>query len=234
MGPLNALCRPIFQRRNLTPILFCKHTHRRDTFALRILAAHPRTTLSNLPKFLVESNFANTSCSQFLSPTDYCLPPHRPEAGWSEAELAARCRYYHLLSDSGTSGQPALTFSAFCKKKKTEKDDIIYYQPQEDPAELSQHFSTFCHREFAHNSYFYTCYRSIFRPSLSFPHGRITSRQTKIQTYSNCKQQPALCAQLFLLPEIKSLYGSVKMPQIWGILPPHTPAMQHQQCQPGG
>ena len=68
---------------------------------------------------------------------------------------------------------------------------------------------------------------------LSFPHGPITIRQTKIQTYSHCKQQPALCAQLFLLPEIKSLYGSVKMPQMWGILPP-TPEMQHQQCQPGG
>ena len=166
MGPLNALCRPIFQRRNLTPILFCKHTHRRDIFDLRILAAHPRTTLSNLPNFLVESNFANRSCSQILSPTDYCLPPHRPEAGWSEAELAARCRYYHLLSASGTSGQPALTLFRLLQKKKTENDNIIYYQPQEDPAEPSQHLSTFCHGEFADKSYFYTCYRSIFRPSL--------------------------------------------------------------------
>ena len=57
---------------------------------------------------------------------------------------------------------------------------------------------------------------------LSFPHSRLTIRQTKIQTCSHCKQQPALCAQLFLLPKIKSLYGSVKMPQMWGILPPHT------------
>ena len=74
MGPLNALCRPIFQRRNLTPILFCKHTHGRDTFDLRILAAHPRTVPSNVPKYSVEANFANWSRSQFPSPTDLLAP----------------------------------------------------------------------------------------------------------------------------------------------------------------
>ena len=107
---------------------------RRDTFDLRILAAHPGTTLSNVPKFLVESNFANRSCSQILSPTDYCLPPHRPEAGWSEAELAARCRYYHLLSASGTSGQPALTLFRLLQKMKAKKDTIILYQPRIHPS----------------------------------------------------------------------------------------------------
>ena len=87
---------------------------------------------------------------------------------WSEAKLAARCRYYHLLLASGTSGQPAFTLFRLLQKTKTKKDNIIYYQPQVHPAELFPQFSTFWIREFADNSYFYIGFRSIFTdwPSL--------------------------------------------------------------------
>ena len=115
MGPLNASCRPIFQRRNQTPILFCRHTHRRDTFDLRILAAHPRAILSNIPKYPVESNFANWSRSQFLSRTGL-LAPAPP---WG--------RFVGL--------RPSWQRGA---------DTIIYYWPQVHPANLLLPFSAFC------------------------------------------------------------------------------------------
>ena len=122
MGPLNALCRPIFQRRNQTPILFCKHTHRRDTFDLWILAAHARMVLSNIPKYSIEENFANWSRSQFPRPTDYCLPPHRPEAGslvWGQVGSAVQI----LSSTIGLRYIRPTCFNPFppFAKKKTKK-----------------------------------------------------------------------------------------------------------------
>ena len=92
MGPLNALCCPIFQRCNLTPILFCKHTHRRDTFDLRILAAHPRSTPPMFQNFRSKQTLQTDLVLNFWVQLT-CLPPHRPEAGslvWGQVGSAVQ------------------------------------------------------------------------------------------------------------------------------------------------
>ena len=180
MGPLNALCRPIFQRCNLTPILSCKHTHRRDTFDLRILAAHPRTILSNIPKYPVESNFANWSRSQFPRPTGLVVPA--PPWG----------RFVGL--------RPSWQRGA---------DTIIYYWPQVHPANLLQPFSAFCKKRKRKKITSSTTSLRKKRPSYlhTFPPFFATENLQTIHTFIQASGQYSQTDPLWLNKKLKIISG---------------------------
>ena len=284
MGPLNALCRPIFQRRNLTPILFCKHTHERDTFDLRILAAHLRTILSDIPKYSFEANFANWSCSQFLSPTDYCLPPHRPEAGWlvwgqvgSAVQILSSTIGLRYIRP--TCFNP---FPPFAKKEKEKKmisssTSLRYIQPKYfhtfspfatenlrtihtfimDKGQYSQTHPLWSNRKMkiisgwnAVGSSFWKwcsgvetfvserrrmynvhiCFKNLIWICiihLSFPHGQITIRQTKIQTCSLLTLHSIACPMCAIVSIAKN---KITLWQCWNASNVGHSSPSHLQC----
>ena len=117
MGPLNALCRPIFQRRNLTPILFCKHTHGRSG-EIPLIWEY----LLHIPERR-SPMFQNFWLNQTLR-TDLVLK--------SWVQLTTACP------------RTALRPVGLRPSWQRGADTIIYYRPQVHPANLLQPFSAFC------------------------------------------------------------------------------------------